>query len=64
MKNNFRNFRGVSGGGPDTGAVRRYNVASKTFSNFVLPAALGGPLGEEWYLTFGETDPGTLEYNP
>ena len=50
--------------GPDTGAVRRYNVANKTFVNFVLPAAQGGSLGQPWYLTFGESDPGTLEYNP
>ena len=48
----------------NTGAVRRYNVANKTFVNFVLPAAQKGPLGQPWYLTFGETDPGTLEYNP
>lgn len=50
--------------GPDTGAVRRYDVANKTFENFVLPAAQGGPLGQPWYLTFGKTDPGTIEYNP
>jgi hypothetical protein len=57
-------FVPISGNGPDTGAVRRYNVANKTFVNFVLPAVQGGPLGQPWYLTFGETDPGTLEYNP
>jgi DNA-binding beta-propeller fold protein YncE len=57
-------FVPINGNGPDTGAVRRYNVADKTFVNFVLPAAQGGPLGQPWYLTFGETDPGTLEYNP
>jgi hypothetical protein len=53
-------FVPINGSGPDTGAVRRYNVATKTFENFVPP----GPLGQPWYLTFGETDPGTLEYNP
>jgi DNA-binding beta-propeller fold protein YncE len=57
-------FVPISGNGPDTGAVRRYNVANKTFVNFVLPAARRGPLGQPWYLTFGQTDPGTLEYNP
>jgi hypothetical protein len=57
-------FVPINGNGPDTGAVRRYNVANKTFVNFVLPAVQGGPLGQPWYLTFGETDPGTLEYNP
>ena len=53
-------FVPISGGGPDTGAVRRYNISAKTFTNFVPPAAAGGP----WYLTFGKTDPGTLQYNP
>ena len=59
-------FVPINGNGPDTGAVRRYNVADKTFVNFVRPASQpnGGPLGQPWYLTFGKTDPGTLEYNP
>ncbi|AYC35167.1 hypothetical protein D3880_22315 [Pseudomonas cavernae] len=57
-------FVPISGGGPDTGAVRRYNVTTKAFSNFVPPAVQGGQLGQGWYLTFGETDPGTLKYNP
>lgn len=48
--------------GPDTGAVRRYNVADKTFENFVPPPSQGGPLGEGWYLTFGNTNPSTLDY--
>lgn len=55
-------FVPISGGGPDTGAVRRYNVTTKTFSNFVPPAAQGGPLGAGWYLTFGFTNPATLAY--
>ena len=57
-------FIPISGDGPDTGAVRRYNVTTKEFSNFVPPAALGGPLREGWYLTFGKTDPATLNYSP
>jgi DNA-binding beta-propeller fold protein YncE len=57
-------FVPISGGGPDTGAVRRYNVSDKTFTNFVAPAAKEGPLGAGWYLTFGKTDPATLTYNP
>jgi hypothetical protein len=58
-------FVPITGGGPDTaGAVRRYNVVNKTFVNVVCPAAQGGPLRQPWYLTFGETDPGTLEYTP
>lgn len=48
--------------GPEVGAIRRYDVTSKTFSNFVPPAALGGPLGDGWYLTFGRTAADTLEY--
>ena len=48
--------------GPDVGAIRRYDVTSKTYSNFVPPAAQGGPLGDGWYLTFGQTAPDTLEY--
>jgi len=59
-------FVPISGSGPDTGAVRRYNVSTKTrvLPDFVLPAGQGGPLGQGWYLTFGKTDPGTLKYNP
>jgi hypothetical protein len=52
-------FVPISGTGPDTGAVRRYNVSTGTYTNFVAP---GGPLGSPWYLTFGKTDPATLAY--
>ena len=52
-------FVPISGDGPDTGSVRRYDVQTKTFDVFV-PA--GGPLGTPWYLTFGNTDPATLSY--
>ncbi|KQU23366.1 hypothetical protein ASG65_01905 [Bacillus sp. Leaf13] len=48
--------------GPDTGSVRRYDVQSKTFDVFVPPASEGGPLGEPWYLTFGNTNPATFAY--
>jgi hypothetical protein len=47
-------------GSPDEGAVREYDVASKTFTNFEAP----GTLGQGWFLTFGKTDPATLAYNP
>ena len=64
-------FVPISGNGPDTGAVRRYDVTNKSFNfaNFVPPSApvapstQGGPLGTPYYLTFGKTDPGTLAYN-
>ena len=52
-------FVPISGDGPDTGAVRRYDVKTKVFSNVVEP---GGRLREGWYLTFGKTNPATLAY--
>jgi hypothetical protein len=45
--------------GPDAGAVRRYDVNTKTFTTFVSP---GGSLVIPWYLTFGNTSPSTLAY--
>ncbi len=44
----------------NTGEVRRYNVRTKAFGVFV---PTGGPLQSPGYLTFGETDPRTLEYD-
>ena len=52
-------FVPIAGNGPDTGAVRRYDVTTDTYTNFVAP---GGPLGSPWYLTFGQTDTATLAY--
>lgn len=46
----------------NTGEVRRYDVASKLHAVFVHPATNGGPLGQPWYLTFGRSDPKTLNY--
>jgi hypothetical protein len=57
-------FVPITGNGPDMGEVRRYDVNTGTFDVFIPPNASGGPLGSPWYLTFGETDPGTLSYNP
>ena len=45
----------------NTGELRRYDVESGSFDSFV-PA--GGPLAGPWYLTFGNTDPSTLNYVP
>ena len=45
--------------GPDHGAVRRYNVTDGSYDNFIQP---GGELQYPWYLTFGNTDPKTLDY--
>jgi DNA-binding beta-propeller fold protein YncE len=55
-------FVPISGNGPDTGAVRRYNVATRQVTDFVPPSVKGGPMGAPFYLTFGRTDPATLAY--
>lgn len=59
---NGRLFIPITASGPDTGSVRRYDVAKKTFDVFVRSSAKGGPLPAPWYLTFGKTDPATLQY--
>jgi hypothetical protein len=41
------------------GEVRRYDISNSSYTRFVQA---GGPLGSGWYLTFGKTDPTTLEY--
>ena len=56
-------FVPISGTGPDTGSIRRYDVATHAFTVFVAPSAQGGPLGSPWYVTFGQTDPATLSYD-
>ena len=57
-------FVSISGTGVDTGAVRRYDINNlPAFDNFVPPNTLGGVLGSPWYLTFGMTDPATLNYS-
>ena len=55
-------FVPISGNGPDTGSVRRYDVVSETYDIFVPAKGNGGPLGAPMYLTFGNTDPATLVY--
>ncbi|TFW27542.1 hypothetical protein E4O92_23735 [Massilia horti] len=55
-------FVPITANGPDTGSVRRYDLTTKQYSNFVAPYAIGGPLQSGWYLTFGKTDPHTLTY--
>jgi hypothetical protein len=55
-------FVPITANGPDSGEVRRYDVSTGTFDVFVPPQALGGPMGQPWYLTFGHTDPATLAY--
>jgi hypothetical protein len=59
-----RLFVPIAGNGPDTGAIRRYDVKTKQFDTFVQPLADGGPLEQPWYLTFGKTNPATLAYEP
>lgn len=48
--------------GPVTGSVRSYDVQTKDIETFVQPASMNGPLGSPWYLTFGQTNPSTLNY--
>jgi sugar lactone lactonase YvrE len=55
-------FVPITGNGPDTGEVRRYDVSTGAFDVFVPPNASGGPLAMPWYLTFGQTDSVTLAY--
>lgn len=51
----------ISGGGSDTGSVRAYDVATKTYEVFIPPGSFGDS-GQPRYLTFGRTDPATLNY--
>lgn len=46
------------------GELRRYNVHTGTYDVIVPPASEGGPLGAPVYLTFCNTDPATLAYDP
>jgi DNA-binding beta-propeller fold protein YncE len=56
-------FVPINGNGPDvTGAVRRYDVRTKSFAPAFIAA--GGALGVPFYLTFGNTNPATLAYTP
>jgi hypothetical protein len=51
-------FVPISGGGPSTGEIRRYDVRNKRYDIFVK----GGILASPQYLTFGRTDSATLTY--
>jgi hypothetical protein len=54
-------FVPITGEVPNAGAVRKYDVRTKAFTNFVAP---GGDSGTNswWGLTFGGTNPTTLTY--
>ncbi|MFY0536949.1 hypothetical protein [Nannocystis pusilla] len=54
----------ISGGGPDVGSVRIYDVVDKSFDLLVAPRVDGGPLAQPFFLTFGNTNPETLAYEP
>ena len=43
------------------GSVRSYNVSSKKYDVFIPPGSFGDA-GQPRYLTFGKTDPATLQY--
>ena len=51
-------FVPISGNGPETGEIRRYDVRTKSYTVFVEVGILGSPQ----YLTFGRTDSATLAY--
>lgn len=46
------------------GSVRVYNVSTNAYQTIVPPAGSGGPLQSPWYLTFTQTNPATLAYQP
>ena len=54
--------------GSNSGEVRRYDVTNFNSISYdiLVPASSkqNSPLGSSWYLTFGYTDPVTLEYSP
>jgi hypothetical protein len=54
-------FVPITGDPPNAGAVRRYDVHTKTSTNFIAPSP-EGPLGSAYGLTFGRTNPTTLAY--
>lgn len=54
-------FVPITGLDQNAGAVRRYDVHTKTFTNFIAPPP-EGPLGSAYGLTFGRTNPTTLAY--
>jgi len=54
-------FVPISGNGPDTGSVRRYDVSTKAFDVFI-PSNGNGAAIVPWYLTFGQTDSATFSY--
>src|SRR5262249_7541878 len=58
-------FVPITGNGPDSGSIRSYDVSTKkpSYTVLVASAAEGGPLGQPWYLTFGQTNPATLAYD-
>jgi DNA-binding beta-propeller fold protein YncE len=59
-------FVPITGDGPDTGSVRKYNISANIspppFSVLVPPRKANGPLRAPWYLTFGKTNPANLAY--
>jgi sugar lactone lactonase YvrE len=58
-----RLFVPITGNGPATGSVRSYDVTTHNFDTIIQPSVLGGPLKVPLYLTFCNTDPGTLAYH-
>jgi hypothetical protein len=54
----------MRGGGPDTGAVRSYDLYARhvSYRLVVQPQQIGGAVADWWFETFARTDPTTLGY--
>ncbi len=52
----------ITGGGADAGSVRAYDLAAGNYRLLIAP--IDGGLQQPWYLTFGQTNPATLAYQP
>jgi hypothetical protein len=62
-------FVPITGNDPNhTGEVRRCDVSTGKYDVFIpppvssVPGAPVGPIGQAWFLIFGNTDPATLDY--
>jgi hypothetical protein len=59
-----RLFVSLAANGSEGGSVRAYDVVTKGFVTYVSSTSSGGSLQSPWYLTFSQTNPATLAYEP
>jgi Dockerin type I domain len=59
-----RLFVSLAASGSEAGSVRAYDVVTKAFITYVLSTSSAGSLQSPWYLTFTQTNPATLAYEP